>query len=289
MTVNKQRLFRYLLPVLGRTRRLSFPIAGRLGPLALLHGPTRRRLYANYGPLCASDRARTKKAAGVAISGAAQYYVDLASLRYRNMREFAADGLEIDDEEKRSFLERSGPRIVVGGHTVGAELTLRALPEWGRPFTALVEHLNPDELSEFMVGWRTAPGAKYVTTERRGLRECLSTLKDGGLVTVMADRDIQGNGVEVTFFGRKVRFPRGPWELAARTGAEVIPVLSARGPSGRIRVSIQDTIEIDASGDRETCVAMAAQAWATVLERHLVRDPGQWIVLEDFWRTHGNG
>ena len=48
------------------------------------------------------------------------------------------------------------------------------------------------------------------------------TLRSGGLVGLLCDRDIVGNGVEVEFFGERTTFPAGPATLALRSGAPLV-------------------------------------------------------------------
>ena len=46
----------------------------------------------------------------------------------------------------------------------------------------------------------------------------------GGLVCLVADRDLSASGVEVDFFGETARMPAGPALLAQQTGALLLPV-----------------------------------------------------------------
>ena len=41
----------------------------------------------------------------------------------------------------------------------------------------------------------------------------MSTLRNGGLVGLLSDRDIVGNGIEVEFFGETTTMPAGPATL----------------------------------------------------------------------------
>ena len=45
----------------------------------------------------------------------------------------------------------------------------------------------------------------------------------GGLVCLLADRDVTGGGIEVEFFGEKARMMGGPAALAVQTGAALMP------------------------------------------------------------------
>ncbi len=282
----KYRLMRVVFPVLGRLRAPAYGLASICGPLGLMHPGTRRTVRRTMAPLCSENPGRLDALTRELMRQAARYYVDLASLRFRDFGRLEADHLEVEHLERVAALDVDGPRIVIGGHTAGSELALQAFRARGYSFTGLVEQVDPPELSTYLLEWRRSAGGKFFEADRRGLRECLSTLEAGGLVVLMADRDIQGNGTCVEFFGRRVRFPRGPWELAARVGAPVVPFLCSRRRGDQIRVLVEEPILVDPGKGRADGVGEAAQRWAAVLERYLRRDPGQWIVLEDFWKVH---
>ncbi len=55
-------------------------------------------------------------------------------------------------------------------------------------------------------------------------------MRAGGVVGLLCDRDLQGNGVEVEFFGERVTMPAGPATLALRTGATLVAAACYSGP-----------------------------------------------------------
>jgi KDO2-lipid IV(A) lauroyltransferase len=159
---------------------------------------------------------------------------------------------------------------------------------YGRGFMALVEGVEPPELAEATNRLRSSQGGRYVTADGPGLRLAFKHLRDGGLLAIIADRDIHGNGVCVRLAGREVRVSRGPWELAQRTGARIVPVFTPRLRGGRYGVLLGEPILVDRRGG-EAAVQRAAQEWVSRLEGYLRSSPGQWTVLEDFWEVHGCG
>src|SRR3954462_1295569 len=48
-------------------------------------------------------------------------------------------------------------------------------------------------------------------------------VRDGGLVCLLADRDLSRTSIEVLLCGDRARMPRGPALLARRTGAPLVP------------------------------------------------------------------
>lgn len=79
------------------------------------------------------------------------------------------------------------------------------------PFTTVAERLRPETLYDRFVAYRQglgmevlphSGGAAFGTLARR--------LRAGGLVCLVADRDLSASGVEVDFFGATARMPAGP-------------------------------------------------------------------------------
>ena len=100
--------------------------------------------------------------------------------------------------------------------------------EWGGAW--LDRHRLPDDgggrahraAGALRLVHRPAPGdGAHDRAPRRRTRgrSCCGRCATGGLVGLLCDRDIVGNGVEVEFFGERTTFPAGPATLALRTGA----------------------------------------------------------------------
>jgi KDO2-lipid IV(A) lauroyltransferase len=278
---------RFFRPVIARFPWFFYAVAHGLARVAwITRRDIRRMLVRNMLPLCDDDIARARREGLRAMRFVAQYYVDLATLPRRNMSRFEAEHLAVVNGDRLTALEAPGPIVVVSAHTGNAELAIQALTYRGRSFVALVEELEPPAWSEYLLKLRAAAGGHFYEANFGGVRACLEALKTGQLVGVMGDRDIQGSGVCVSLFERHVRIPRGPWELARRTHARVVPVFCSRIERDDFAVWVGEPFTVGESGDLETDVTIAATKYARLLEDHLRRDPAQWAFLEDFWKVH---
>ncbi|MBA4179427.1 MAG: hypothetical protein C0506_02460 [Anaerolinea sp.] len=283
----KLMLMRLLRPVVGRFPRVFYRVASFAGWFAFqTRRGLRRQAVRNMLPLCDGDLPRAKREALRATQRVAQYYVDLATLPRRNMAKFEAEHLSIDRPDRLAMLEEPGPIVVVSAHTGNAELAIQALTYRGRDFVALVEALRPRQLADYVGSLRSSGGGNFHEAGFAGLRSCLAALKQGQLVGVMGDRDIQGTGLCLELAGRWVKLPRGPWELARRSGAPVLPVFCTRVRNDDFKVNVEEPILVRHTEDADADVQLAAEQFARILETHLRQDPGQWFVLEDFWRVH---
>jgi KDO2-lipid IV(A) lauroyltransferase len=269
---------------------VSYRLAGWAGWLAWrLNRTARRRLTRNLLPATNGDTVAAREAALTAYKNVFRYYVDLCSLPRRDLSSFEHEHLSLTGEEHLAILREAIPIVIVSAHTGNPELAVQALLARGRHFVALVEPLRPRRYANRLLRLRSSAGGEFHEADFAGLRNCLRTLRQGGVVAVMGDRDLAGNGTCVELLGRRVRLPQGPWELARRSEAVILPVFSSRGVSDAMAVNIEPPFRVGRGQDRARDVAEAAQRWARLFERHLYRDPGQWTVLEDFWQVHGCG
>jgi len=111
----------------------------------------------------------------------------------------------------------------------------------------------------------------------------MKRLKQGGTVALLADRDVTGRGISVTFFGEETTMPAGPMALAVNTGAPVLVVGSyfEDGPGHRYVVS--DPLPLPESGTKEERVAAGVQLLAEALEERIRRKPEDWHLFVPNW------
>lgn len=148
----------------------------------------------------------------------------------------------------------------------------------GVPFTTVAERLRPASLFDRFVAFRESLGMEVLplTGGPRPPADILTErLQAGGLLCLLADRDLSARGVDVTFFGAAARMPAGPATLALRTGAALVPVtLSFAGRGWRI--AFHDPIA-------PTDVATMTQAMADAFASGIAAHPQDWHMLQRLW------
>jgi phosphatidylinositol dimannoside acyltransferase len=94
------------------------------------------------------------------------------------------------------------------------------------PVTTVAERLRPEELYEQFLGFRRRLGMTILplTGGSDVFRFLTRTLRGGGFVPLLADRDLSGGGIEVLLLGEPARVAVGPAALALATGAALFPV-----------------------------------------------------------------
>jgi KDO2-lipid IV(A) lauroyltransferase len=152
----------------------------------------------------------------------------------------------------------------------------------GRPprFTTVVERLRPEALFRRFVAYREGLGFEVLAAGDGAAvyRTLIERLRGGGLVCLVADRDLGGAGVEVTLFGEPARLPPGPARLAAATGALLLPAFPHFTPDGWGAV-VGDPIPVPERAHRDD-IAKATQALADSFTAMIATAPHDWHMLQ---------
>jgi KDO2-lipid IV(A) lauroyltransferase len=99
-------------------------------------------------------------------------------------------------------------------------------------------------------------------------------LKADEVVAIQGDRVMPGQkGSRVPFLGGHVLLPTGPVKQALASGAPIVPVFSVRTPGGKIKLFIEEPIEVGQDVDD------AMGKLAAVIGRYVSAYPEQWLVL----------
>ncbi len=93
-------------------------------------------------------------------------------------------------------------------------------------FTTVAERLKPEKLFERWLRYRESIGMEVLplTGGSGTFGGLMRRLRAGGLVCLVAERDLTDSGVPVEFFGETTKLPAGPAALAIATGAALHPV-----------------------------------------------------------------
>ena len=213
----------------------------------------------------------------------ARYWVEGARLPGTSPEEvvqhFFVDGLEHLHEGKAA-----GKGTILALPHIGSwEYGGAFLATQDLPMTSVAERLEPAALFDYFVEQRAAMGLTIVPLGSQSGGAILSTLRAGGLVGLLCDRDIEGTGIEVEFFGERTTMPGGPATLALRTGARLCTGAVYSGPGRDHRALVEPPLDTTRTGSLRADVARLTQEIATRLEGLIRRAPEQWHVFQPLW------
>ncbi len=214
----------------------------------------------------------------------ARYYVDLIRLPQTTPQQLIERDVHITGLEKILEATAQGRGVVVAtAHFGNPEIGVQAGAVLGLNLMVLAEPLNPPSFSRLMKHLRTFYGARYEDVSFRTVAAAIDHLKHGGVLAITCDRDIQGAGVPLEFFGQVTRLPLGAVEFASRTGAALIPGFTQRRGSS-FEVVFEDEVPLVKTDHAKQDALTNAETLLRRAEEWIRRDPGQWMVLERIWR-----
>ena len=115
------------------------------------------------------------------------------------------------------------------------------------------------------------------------LFEIDNALRNGDIVSFPTDRSAGASkSIEVMLFGRKTKFPIGPFSVATMRGLDVLAVNVMKVGSKKYKIHIAP-LHYDKQAPRREQMRHLAEAYATELEKRLREHPTQWFNFYDFW------
>ncbi|MGW4918357.1 phosphatidylinositol mannoside acyltransferase [Streptomyces albidoflavus] len=154
----------------------------------------------------------------------------------------------------------------------------------GVPFTTVAERLKPETLYDRFVAYRQGLGMEVLPhTGGSAFGTLARRLRAGGLVCLVADRDLSASGVEVTFFGDTARMPAGPAILAQQTGALLLPVTLWFDATPVMKGRVHPPVEVPETGTRAEKTSLMTQALADAFAEGIADHPEDWHMLQRLW------
>ncbi|MFG2950036.1 phosphatidylinositol mannoside acyltransferase [Streptomyces adustus] len=272
-------------------KKLPEPVAVRLGRAVAdlawkKRGKGVRRLESNYArvvPDASPERLAELSRAG--MRSYLRYWMESFRLPAWSA-ERISDGFEPEGIEHLTAALASGRGVVLAlphmanWDLAGAWVTTRLRT----PFTTVAERLKPETLYDRFVAYREGLGMEVLPHSGGTAFGTLARrLRDGGLVCLVAERDLSASGVEVKFFGDTARMPAGPALLAQQTGALLLPVTLWYDDSPVMRGRIHPPLEVPETGTRAEKTSVMTQALADAFATGIADHPEDWHMLQRLW------
>jgi KDO2-lipid IV(A) lauroyltransferase len=193
----------------------------------------------------------------------------------------------VEGEEHLARAREAGNgALVLSGHLGNWEWLAAAAAARGYPLDLLVAPQRNERVQAFITRCRAGLGVGVFLSkrERHELRELLKRLATGRVLGTLVDQDAGPGGAFVPFFGRPASAATGPFRMALRANATVLPVFTWReGLSHRMVVEPPLVRSPDLDDDAQ------ARAWAAEfharLEARIRAHPEQWFWVHRRWRS----
>ncbi|MBI4666710.1 MAG: lysophospholipid acyltransferase family protein [Nitrospinae bacterium] len=193
-------------------------------------------------------------------------------------------------ERLKAGLDKGKGVVLVHGHFGPALVPLVALARLGFPMKQVgfpsdegLSWIGRNVAFRLRMKYEAMMPAQVVMADAF-MRPVFKWLSGNGVIMITGD----GSGTEkklgkqetLTFHGQPVMFPLGPAILAAKTGAELIPMFITPGEKKPFKIVMEDPIRIEGNGDETFSAAM--KNFARLLEQYTARYPAYMRFLDRF-------
>ncbi|MER5729353.1 phosphatidylinositol mannoside acyltransferase [Streptomyces sp. NPDC002138] len=244
------------------------------------------RLEANLArvvPDAGPERLRELSRAG--MRSYMRYWMESFRLPAMNKERFATE-VRLDGEQVLLDGMAAGRGVIIAlPHLANWDLAgAWVTSDKGIPFTTVAERLKPESLYDRFVAYRESLGMEVLPHSGGAAFGVLARrLRSGGLICLVADRDLSSSGVEVDFFGATARMPAGPALLAQQTGALLVPVTLWYEDTPVMRGRFHAPVAVPEAGTRDEKTAAMTQAVADAFAAGIAEHPEDWHMLQRLW------
>ncbi len=229
------------------------------------------------------EKAAARRAARRCFASYGRYWAEMFWIR-RWRTAGVLNHVSVEGLEHLEMACRAGRGVVVAmPHLGNFEVCSLVARQLGLQSLGVAETLWNRPITQWFLRWRRAMGIQIVLTGDPNRRALLDHLGNGGLVGLMADRDVTRSGIDVTFFGERTRLPAGPVRLALRTGAPLLPAASYFRDGRGHRLVIRPPLILPENGSARERIARGTQLVAHALEELIREAPTQWHLLQPNW------
>ncbi len=184
------------------------------------------------------------------------------------------------EENLSQMTEKNKPVIFISGHLANFELMSMEMTKRNIPLATIYRPLNNFFLNSFMEFLRK----KYVCSNQikkgiNGVREAIEYIKKKKCIALMIDQRVS-EGEKIDFFNKPALTTTLPAQLSIKFNLEIIPVYIERDKNDKFKIEFQKAINPKNFQNK----IELTQKLNIVLEKMIMRNPGQWIWTHNRWK-----
>ena len=180
-------------------------------------------------------------------------------------------------------LARGKGVLAISAHMGSWEIAAAIWSATLAPVSLFAEELEPPELFDWYRQTRQRMGISVLPLTRAGLNQVVQALAANEMIVTAIDRDLQGTGIDLDFFGHPALIPTGPAALAVRRGAAVLPVAVWRNPDDSYQAIGYPMLLADPAADPKAETKRLTEQLVRHME-HIIREhPDQWHLPHRIW------
>ncbi len=212
---------------------------------------------------------------------------------YAHLDTFRVQGenprIEVMHAERIERARATGKGVIfLSGHFANWEIMPIAAADLGLDGGTVYRPVNNPYVDRWMARQRTQNGPSEVISKgAHGTRRIFTLLRGGRCIFILVDQKTN-EGIPADFFGRTAMTTPAPAVLALKIGAVLLPVSNERVNGAHFRVTVQEPIAFEATGDHDRDVLALTQKINDAIEACVRARPQQWLWIHRRWPKLGD-
>jgi KDO2-lipid IV(A) lauroyltransferase len=199
---------------------------------------------------------------------------------YAHLKQIARERTSISiPPSVQALIDRHEPMIFLSGHLANWEILPIVLSERGIQMTVVYSPQANPLIERLIAAMRPRHQCEFIAKDDAA-REMLRAAARRRSLGVLADLRVD-SGPPLPFFGIATPTTTVPARLAQRRGWPLVGIHVERDAASRFRVVVEEPIHV--IGDDDTAATDATIRYLEMLERWIVRHPGQWLCTKRRW------
>lgn len=262
-----------------------------------IRGKAVTRLEENLSKVTGLTGKPLRKLSKRGMKSVASYYAEIFELPRMSLKSIDARVRLEHGAELLDIMETEGRVVIPVSHSGNWDLLGAFAGRNIGHVTSVAEVLKPVEVFDEFVRFREKLGMTIFGHEGSStFRKLLGAISDeGGVVALVADRDLSGHGINVQMWGHSVRVAPGPAALAAASSSALIPVMvyserltgqrrkAAKSRTGKV-MKCGPVIRVP-DGPKSERVQSMTESWVAYISDEIAAHPEDWHMLQRFGWT----
>ena len=194
--------------------------------------------------------------------------------------------VRIDGKENLKYVLNSKGTIIISGHLGNWEMAMQFAASYlGERLLAIARKIDFAPLDRWVYRHRTRFGGEVID-KAGALPDMTKTLRSGNVLATLIDQGTKpGEGIDATFFNRKVLATPGIAMLAMRTKVPVIPAFCIRDKHG-FRVILNPPVTMQKTKDLRADIQVNTQRIMDNIENAVRNYPEQYFWFHKRWKIY---
>lgn len=190
------------------------------------------------------------------------------------------EGLENVDEA----LKAGNGCIILAGHFGNWELGGYMMAKLGYKLNVVALDHSDQRINDIFIQRRKKAGTN-VASIGNAKQFCLSALKRNEIVAIVGDRPYGESGIDIKFFGKTARIPRGAALFSIKTGAPLILAFTYKTDDKSInnKMVFEKPVPVKKGVPVHVAMRDATQYFINRFESYIRKYPSQWYMFHRVW------